>query len=105
MITAVLSALVFEERLTGLWWLGAGMLVAGSVVIGMRDEGEGEGKEGGAGAGEVPLLDGEGAAREEDGDGEDEGRERVGLESVRGRGRSSERGGSRESSDEDGTLR
>lgn len=31
--------MVFSESLPGTWWLGAGLLVAGNVVIGMRDEG------------------------------------------------------------------
>ncbi|KAK3714927.1 hypothetical protein LTR37_007417 [Vermiconidia calcicola] len=38
MLTAVLGALIFGEELPGLWWLGAGLLVAGSVIIGMREE-------------------------------------------------------------------
>lgn len=38
-VTAVLGALVFGERLPPLWWVGAGLLVAGSVVIGRREEG------------------------------------------------------------------
>jgi hypothetical protein len=39
-VTAVLSALIFTESLPGLWWLGAAMLVAGSVIIGRREETE-----------------------------------------------------------------
>lgn len=39
-ITAILGYLIFSEKLPGLWWLGASLLVAGSVIIGMRDEGE-----------------------------------------------------------------
>lgn len=31
--------MVFSESLPGTWWLGAGLLVAGNVVIGMRDDG------------------------------------------------------------------
>ncbi|KAK3706926.1 hypothetical protein LTR37_012425 [Vermiconidia calcicola] len=38
MLTAVLGAIVFGEELPGLWWLGAGLLVAGSVIIGIREE-------------------------------------------------------------------
>lgn len=38
MVTAVLGALIFNEALPGLWWIGAAMLAAGSVVIGMREE-------------------------------------------------------------------
>jgi len=44
--TAVLGMLVFAEGLPLLWWCGAALLVAGSVVIGRRDEG-------------VPLKSGE----------------------------------------------
>lgn len=64
MITALLGALVFGEELSGmfacvgwchavslirafvgLWWVGAGLLVAGSVIIGRREEtGTGEQK-------------------------------------------------------------
>jgi hypothetical protein len=40
MITAFLGALIFREALPGLWWLGAAMLVAGSVIIGRREEGK-----------------------------------------------------------------
>jgi hypothetical protein len=39
-VTAVLSALIFTESLPGLWWLGAAMLVVGSVIIGRREETE-----------------------------------------------------------------
>lgn len=37
-LTALLGAGVFGEDLPTLWWIGAGMLVAGSVVIGSREE-------------------------------------------------------------------
>lgn len=42
-VTAVLGWVVFGERLPPLWWVGAGLLAAGNVVIGRREE-EGEGK-------------------------------------------------------------
>ncbi|MCJ1470594.1 hypothetical protein MMC07_009240 [Pseudocyphellaria aurata] len=38
MLTALLGLIVFGERLPPLWWLGAGFLVAGNVVIGRRQE-------------------------------------------------------------------
>jgi len=38
MVTAVLGMLVFGELLPTMWWVGAGFLCAGSVVIGMREE-------------------------------------------------------------------
>lgn len=46
MITAVLGWLIFAESLPGMWFLGAGLLVAGNVIIGRREEGEKGGVEG-----------------------------------------------------------
>ncbi|KAK4983963.1 hypothetical protein LTR66_008647 [Elasticomyces elasticus] len=43
MLTAALGALVFGESLPPMWWAGAALLVAGSVIIGRREE-EGLGK-------------------------------------------------------------
>jgi hypothetical protein len=99
-ITAVMSALVFEENLPGLWWLGAAMLVAGSVIVGMREEGV---KEEGA-PGTAAAAEGAEALLNERGEAnaftdEDDGLSRHELDSVRRRSSSSER------SDEDGTLR
>ncbi|WPH04761.1 Hypothetical protein R9X50_00765600 [Acrodontium crateriforme] len=37
-LTAILGLLVFREELPPQWWLGASLLVAGSVVIGRREE-------------------------------------------------------------------
>jgi hypothetical protein len=50
MITAVMGVLIFSETLPGLWLLGAAMLVAGSVIIGRREEGKETGDAGTAGA-------------------------------------------------------
>jgi drug/metabolite transporter (DMT)-like permease len=36
-ITALLGALIFGESLPLLWWMGAALLIAGSVIIGMRE--------------------------------------------------------------------
>ncbi|RPA95974.1 hypothetical protein L873DRAFT_1812060 [Choiromyces venosus 120613-1] len=36
--TALLGWAVFTETLPPTWWLGAGLLVAGNVIIGRRDE-------------------------------------------------------------------
>lgn len=47
--TALLGLVLFGERLPPLWWVGAGLLAAGNVVIGRREEGE---KAGGVGAAE-----------------------------------------------------
>ncbi|KAJ4986307.1 hypothetical protein SVAN01_08242 [Stagonosporopsis vannaccii] len=96
MITAIMSALIFSESLPGLWWLGAAMLVAGSVIVGMREEGEK--KEVLTGTGEAPLLNTQGEANAEFRD-SDEAQSRHELDSVRRRSNSSER------SDADGTLR
>lgn len=99
-ITAVMSALVFGESLPGLWWLGAAMLVAGSVIVGMREEEEKDGGvvPGEGDVGEGPLLTARGEANEAFTD-EDDGASRHELDSVRRRSSSSER------SDDDGTLR
>lgn len=40
MITAVLGWMVFGEKLSGVWFLGAGLLAVGNVVIGRREEGK-----------------------------------------------------------------
>ncbi|OQO09611.1 hypothetical protein B0A48_05013 [Cryoendolithus antarcticus] len=41
-VTAILGWGVFGEKLPALWWLGASLLVAGSVIIGRREEDKGE---------------------------------------------------------------
>ncbi|EPE25966.1 Multidrug resistance efflux transporter EmrE [Glarea lozoyensis ATCC 20868] len=49
LITAILGYVIFAESLPPLWFLGAGFLVAGNVIIGRREEkdgSEGEGREG-----------------------------------------------------------
>ncbi|KAH7088909.1 hypothetical protein FB567DRAFT_320823 [Paraphoma chrysanthemicola] len=94
MVTAVLGALIFSEKLPGVWWLGAAMLVAGSVIIGMREETEK--KSIAATTGEAPLLDRDGDANDEFRD-EDEGDDRVELRGVRD--------AEGNSSDEDGVLK
>ncbi|RDL30754.1 uncharacterized protein BP5553_10099 [Venustampulla echinocandica] len=38
MITAILGFVIFSESLPPLWFLGAGLLVAGNVIIGRREE-------------------------------------------------------------------
>jgi drug/metabolite transporter (DMT)-like permease len=37
-ITALLGMGVFGEKLPMQWWIGAGLLISGSVVIGRREE-------------------------------------------------------------------
>lgn len=39
-VTALLGLAIFGEKLPGLWWVGAGLLAVGNVVIGRREEGE-----------------------------------------------------------------
>ncbi|EMD95499.1 hypothetical protein COCC4DRAFT_155922 [Bipolaris maydis ATCC 48331] len=94
-ITAILSFIIFSESLPALWWLGAAMLVAGSVIIGMREETEKQGVM--ATTGEAPLLDGNGDANTEGFRDDDEDQDHVELNSV-----SNEE---EESSDEDGVLK
>jgi len=69
MLTAVLGAIIFSESLpgrfclyfttsgshpnqalSGVWWLGAAFLIAGSVIIGRREEGKDVGSAGTGGA-------------------------------------------------------
>jgi drug/metabolite transporter (DMT)-like permease len=38
LITAILGALVFGEKLPALWFVGAAFLVTGGVIIGRREE-------------------------------------------------------------------
>ncbi|KAL4788005.1 hypothetical protein BJX76DRAFT_316795 [Aspergillus varians] len=38
LLTALLGMIVFQEKVTGLWWLGAAMLAAGGILVGMREE-------------------------------------------------------------------
>jgi hypothetical protein len=92
-VTAVLGALIFSEKLPGVWWLGAAMLVAGSVIIGMRDETEKKAVV--TGNGEAPLLDGDGEPFRDEDEGESEGVELRGVQRDR----------EGESSDEDGVLK
>lgn len=95
-VTAVLSFLIFDESLSGLWWLGASLLVAGSVIIGMREETEKQGVV--ATTREAPLLDREGGANDGGDEFRDEEDERVELRSVKNTHGDS-------SSDEDGVLK
>lgn len=56
MLTAVLGWIIFAESLPGLWWLGAALLVAGSVIIGRREEGKESGDAGTGGAAAAGVL-------------------------------------------------
>ncbi|KAI7284807.1 hypothetical protein KC345_g2097 [Hortaea werneckii] len=57
MVTAILGAMIFKESLPGTWWLGASFLVAGSVIIGRRDEAQKESMSGKGGKGHGPHDD------------------------------------------------
>jgi hypothetical protein len=98
--TAILSALIFSENLPGLWWVGAAMLVAGSVIIGMREEKEKEKSSVGVAATEDSQLGGMtgDAAPFKDDDAED-GQPGVELHSVH------ESDSKSSSDDEDNTLK
>ncbi|KAI9928400.1 hypothetical protein ASPWEDRAFT_170600 [Aspergillus wentii DTO 134E9] len=37
-VTAMLGMIVFREKLGGLWWIGAAMMAAGCILVGMREE-------------------------------------------------------------------
>lgn len=37
LITALLGMIVFREKVSGLWWLGAAMMGSGCILVGMRD--------------------------------------------------------------------
>jgi hypothetical protein len=94
-VTAMLSFIIFSESLPGLWWLGAAMLVAGSVIIGMREETEKQGVV--VTTGEAQLLDRDGTANTESFRDEDEGGDRFELNSVKNH--------EGDSSDDDGVLK
>ncbi|KAK5449799.1 hypothetical protein LTS15_008371 [Exophiala xenobiotica] len=110
-ITAMLGWMVFGEKLSGLWFLGAGLLAVGNVVIGRREEGKKS--PGGSGSGRMGLDEAELRGEEEEGQEEVEGLLGRGGGGVRGRGRAEEveldesEGGllRRRSSEEDGRDR
>ncbi|KAK1237812.1 hypothetical protein MKX07_003648 [Trichoderma sp. CBMAI-0711] len=49
LVTAFTGLVIFSEALPPMWWAGASLLVAGSVIAGRKDEGEGEGEDGRSG--------------------------------------------------------
>ncbi|KAL1863351.1 hypothetical protein Plec18167_008213 [Paecilomyces lecythidis] len=65
LVTALLGMIVFSEKVHGLWWLGAAMMGAGCILVGMREE-SGKGEETAA---DAPA--GRRARRSEDGVGEE----------------------------------
>ncbi|KAL6236650.1 hypothetical protein BDW75DRAFT_106792 [Aspergillus navahoensis] len=38
LVTALLGMIIFREKVGGLWWLGAGMMGSGCILVGMREE-------------------------------------------------------------------
>ncbi|KAF2258494.1 hypothetical protein CC78DRAFT_526209 [Lojkania enalia] len=100
MITALLGAMIFSEALPGLWWLGAALLVAGSVIIGRREEVNKAGVE--ATTGIEPLLEGDSRDGEperfQDEDEDERREEGLELDSV-------QKSDSENSSDVDGILK
>lgn len=40
LFTAMMGMIIFSEVLPPMWWAGASLLVAGSVIAGRKDEGE-----------------------------------------------------------------
>ncbi|KAL4980260.1 hypothetical protein BDW66DRAFT_126009 [Aspergillus desertorum] len=38
LITALLGMIVFREKVGALWWVGAGMMGGGCILVGMREE-------------------------------------------------------------------
>ncbi|PVI02495.1 hypothetical protein DM02DRAFT_670496 [Periconia macrospinosa] len=99
MITALLGSMIFSESLPGLWWLGAAMLVAGSVIIGRRDEGTAAKSQSANAAAEG--SEGE-RARFLDEDGTEEVDDELELGSVKGDDDEEEAGSS---GDDDGVLK
>jgi drug/metabolite transporter (DMT)-like permease len=65
-VTALLGLVIFGERLPPMWWVGAGLLAAGNVVIGRREENEKAGgtagSDGSDGEGQVLLGEGLGGS-------------------------------------------
>ncbi|KKO98604.1 hypothetical protein THAR02_09280 [Trichoderma harzianum] len=53
LVTAFTGFAIFSEALPPMWWAGASLLVAGSVIAGRKDEGEGEDGAKDAAAGEA----------------------------------------------------
>ncbi|KAJ9496569.1 hypothetical protein LTR99_008991 [Exophiala xenobiotica] len=79
-VTAMLGWMVFGEKLSGLWFLGAGLLAVGNVVIGRREEGKKPG-------GSMGLDESVGEAELR---GEEEAEGLLGRGGGRGRGRAEE---------------
>lgn len=74
LVTAILGMIVFGEPVRGLWWLGAAMMAAGCILVGMRENqtdkhtNSSSSREGGEGQaeGETITLDGDDHDEEEE---------------------------------------
>ncbi|KAL6814181.1 hypothetical protein V8C40DRAFT_256165 [Trichoderma camerunense] len=56
LVTAFTGFAIFSEALPPMWWAGASLLVAGSVIAGRKDEGDGDGaKDAAAGEAYEPV--------------------------------------------------
>lgn len=58
LVTAFAGLIVFSEALPPMWWAGASLLVAGSVIAGRKDEGDGEDQAKDAAGEHVPASSG-----------------------------------------------
>lgn len=74
--TALLGMMIFGESVRGMWWLGAGMMGAGCILVGMREEQEGnkagnerDGVQGTAGEENIPLSSDNGEYHDDEGEG------------------------------------
>jgi hypothetical protein len=65
LVTAFTGLLIFSEALPPMWWAGASLLVAGSVIAGRKDEGD-ESKDAAAGESYEPVPAGSNLELNED---------------------------------------
>ncbi|EHK20296.1 uncharacterized protein TRIVIDRAFT_192887 [Trichoderma virens Gv29-8] len=66
LVTAFTGLVIFSEALPPMWWAGATLLVAGSVIAGRKDEGDGDGAKGTASEAYEPVPAGNGLELDED---------------------------------------
>ncbi|UKZ73528.1 hypothetical protein TrVFT333_001175 [Trichoderma virens FT-333] len=66
LVTAFTGLVIFSEALPPMWWAGATLLVAGSVIAGRKDEGDGDGAKDAASETYEPVPAGNGLELDED---------------------------------------
>ncbi|KAL7933775.1 hypothetical protein V8C35DRAFT_50425 [Trichoderma chlorosporum] len=66
LVTAITGFAIFSEALPPMWWAGASLLVAGSVIAGRKDEGEAEAAKDVPGQPHEPVPAGSGLELDED---------------------------------------